>query len=77
MPYRNVPIKKDVDGKPIPQYFNEVQGEYEPATGIDDGIQKVLLCDEDGNALTYNMRDLFDEVLQRLDDLIEVTNNGT
>ena len=77
MTYQTVPIKKDLDGKPIPQYFNHVRSEYEPAEGMDGGVKKVILCDEDGNPLDINTEDLFSEVLQRLDDLIEVMNNGT
>jgi len=46
MAYNTVSIKKDVDGKPIPQYYNpEGGGQYEPLEGR-DGANKVELYSE-------------------------------
>lgn len=33
MPYNTQPIKVDVDGRPIPQYFDPVRDEYQPLLG--------------------------------------------
>lgn len=41
-------IKKDVDGKPIPQYYNQLQNTYEVLQGR-NGANRVELYDSDGN----------------------------
>lgn len=48
MAYNTVSIKKDVDGKPIPQYFNALQNAYEVLQGR-NGANRVELYDADGN----------------------------
>ena len=48
MAYNTVAIKKDVDGKPIPQYYNEVKNAYEVLKG-QNGASRVALYDKDGN----------------------------
>jgi len=48
MAYNTVPIKKDVDGKPIPQLYNPVQDAYEVLQGR-NGASRVELYGADGN----------------------------
>jgi hypothetical protein len=50
MAYNTVSIKKDVDGKPIPQYFNPGTDAYEVLQGR-NGANRVELYDADGNAV--------------------------
>jgi len=52
MAYNTVPIKKDSEGKPIPQYFNEVLNTFEPLQG-EGGASKVSLK-ENIEELVYN-----------------------
>lgn len=48
MAYNTVAIKKDVDGKPIPQYYNAITNQYEDLQGL-QGASKTILYDENGN----------------------------
>lgn len=50
MAYNTVSIQKDVDGKPIPQYYNQLQNTYEVLQGR-NGANRVELYDADGNAI--------------------------
>ena len=50
MAYNTVSIQKDVDGKPIPQYYNILQDVYEVLQGR-NGANRVELYDKDGNAV--------------------------
>lgn len=44
MPFNTKPIKVDVDGKPVPQYFNQATDDYEALEGA-DGASKVMIAD--------------------------------
>ncbi|HHW47897.1 MAG TPA: hypothetical protein GXX14_04665 [Clostridiaceae bacterium] len=48
MAYNTIAIKKDVDGKPIPQYYNDLQDAYEVLKGR-NGASRVELYDASGN----------------------------
>lgn len=48
MAFNTVAIKKDVDGKPIPQYYNPITNQYEVLEGS-NGASKTILYDQDGN----------------------------
>lgn len=48
MAYNTVAIKKDVDGKPIPQLYNDILDVYEALKGR-NGANRVELYDADGN----------------------------
>ncbi|MBW2672573.1 MAG: hypothetical protein JRD89_04040 [Deltaproteobacteria bacterium] len=50
MAYNTVAIKKDVNQKPIPQYYNPSSDSYEPLEGR-NGASRVLLYDANGNPL--------------------------
>ena len=75
MAYTSVPIRKDLDGKPIPQYYNPISDQYEPVNGL-GGVQKVVLCDANGivdmDTISNQLNDLFTEISLKLDELIEV-----
>ena len=50
MAYNTVAIKKDVDGKPIPQFYNPITNQYEALEGL-QGASKTILYDENGNPI--------------------------
>lgn len=51
MAYNTKAIKKDVDGKPIPQIFDAVKDEYEVIQGR-NGAQRIEIYGPDGNPLS-------------------------
>lgn len=50
MAYNTVSIKKDVDGKPIPQFYNALTNQYEVLQGL-NGVSKTMLYDVNGNVV--------------------------
>ena len=48
MAYNTVSLKTDVDGKPIPQYYNPVTNQYEVTQG-ENGATRTVLYDKYGN----------------------------
>jgi len=50
MAYNTVSIKKDVDGKPIPQIYNPVNDEYEVLQGA-NGASRQIIYGADGNPI--------------------------
>jgi len=50
MAYNTVPIQKDVDGKPIPQYYDPILDAYRVLQGR-NGANRVELYDADGNPI--------------------------
>lgn len=50
MAYNTKAIKKDVDGKPVPQVYNPVTDDYEVLQGVQGG-NRVVLHDAAGNAV--------------------------
>ena len=50
MAYNTVAIKKDIDGKPIPQHYNSVTNEFEALEGA-NGASKVIVYDANGNII--------------------------
>lgn len=71
MAYNTVPIKKDSEGKPIPQYYDKVKNEYEALEGH-NGASKVILYAKDGNEV--KMDDLLQE-LSLIEKWTAITNN--
>ncbi len=55
MAYNTVPIKKDSEGKPIPQYYDKVKNNYEVLEGH-NGASKTILYDKDGNEVKIDDR---------------------
>ena len=68
MAYNTKPIVKDSEGKPIPQYYNQVNNQYEPISGSAGG-QRVTLCDSAGQEV--NLIDMVDSIKTAIDRLIE------
>ena len=51
MAYNTKPILKDVDGKPVPQYFNPIDDQYEELRGT-AGASRTILYDSNGNPVS-------------------------
>lgn len=68
MAYNTVPIKKDSEGKPIPQYYNQIANQYEPISGSAGGA-KITLCDSAGQEV--NLIDMVGSIKTAIDRLIE------
>ena len=74
MAYNTKSIIKDVNGKPVPQYFNQEQDKYEVIKSK-NGMLRVIMVDSQGNEI--QTQDLIDQISAKIDELIEVvTNNG-
>lgn len=71
MAYNTVSIRKDVDGKPIPQYYNPLKNQYEVAEGF-EGTTKILLCNEDGVQIGTQVLNSMNLINNKLDELIGV-----
>lgn len=66
-------IIKDVNKKPVPQYFNPDSDRYEVIQSS-GGHLKVLLIDSVGNAIVT--QDIVNQIESKLDELIEAVNPG-
>lgn len=55
MPTNSIAIKKDVDGKPIPQHYDENTGQFEVTKG-EDGALKVMLNQDVAQAVYEAIR---------------------
>lgn len=73
MAYNNKSIIKDVNGKPVPQYFNKELDKFEVVESK-NGMLGVILCDSQGNEIVS--QNLVDQIVQALDNLVEVVTNG-
>lgn len=51
MAYNTRAIKTDLDGKPIPQYFNSLTDQYEELRGT-GGANRVMIYDANGNPVS-------------------------
>lgn len=69
MAYNTKSIIKDVNNKPIPQYFNRQVDNYEVVNGK-NGMLKVIMIDSQGREIQSQA--LVDQIADKLDDLIEV-----
>ena len=68
MAYNTKPIVKDSEGKPIPQYYNQISNQYEPISGASGG-QKVTLCNGAGQEI--DLMAMVGSVVSAIDRLIE------
>lgn len=68
MAYNTKPIVKDSEGKPIPQYYNQISNQYEPMSGASGG-QKVTLCNGAGQEI--DLMAMVGDVVSAIDRLIE------
>ena len=73
MAYSTKSIIKDVNGKPVPQYFNQEQDKYEVIESK-DGMLRVIMVDSQGNEI--QTQDLIDQITAKIDELIEAINGG-
>lgn len=71
--YNTKSIIKDVNKKPIPQYWNPDTDQYEPVEG-ENGAIKVIMVDEEGREI--QSQDLIDQITAKLDELIQVVSES-
>lgn len=74
MVYNEKAILKDVNKKPIPQYWNPETQQFEVIESK-DGMLRVIMVDSEGREI--QIQNLIDQISAKIDELIEVvTNNG-
>ena len=71
--YDGSAIIKDVNEKPVPQYWNEELGRFEVISSK-GGLLKVTLTDSSGNYVS--LQPMVDQISTKLDELIGVINSG-
>lgn len=71
MAYNTKSIIKDVNQKPVPQYYNPALDKYEVVTSK-DGMLRVIMVGNDGNAI--QSQNLIDQINNKIDELIQVVN---
>ena len=69
MTYNSKSIIKDVNGKPVPQYWNPETEQYEVITS-NDGMLRVIMVDSEGREI--QTQNLVDQISAKIDELIEV-----
>lgn len=69
MTHNTKAILRDVNGKPVPQYWNPSTDRYELVEGH-NGMLKVILVDEQGRYV--HSQSLVDQISNKLDELIQV-----
>lgn len=69
MAYNTKSIIKDVNGKPVPQYYNSKADRYEVIESK-DGMLRVIMVDSQGREI--QTQSLVDQISAKLDELIEV-----
>jgi len=73
MAYNTKSIIKDVNGKPIPQYWNPETDQYEVITSK-DGMLRVNMVDSQGREI--QSQDLVDQISAKIDELIQVVRDS-
>lgn len=68
MPYNTKSILKDVNGKPVPQYFNLATDNYEVITSK-NGMLRTIMVDSEGREI--QSQSLVDQINNKLDELIQ------
>lgn len=71
MAYNTKAIVKDVNNKPVPQYFNPGADNYKVIES-NDGLLRVMLVDAQGNEVVT--QDIADQIENKLDELIQVVS---
>ena len=69
MAYNSKSIIKDVNDKPVPQYWNKTTQQYEVITSK-DGMLRVIMVDSLGNEI--QSQSLVDQISAKIDELIGV-----
>lgn len=67
--YDTKSIIKDVNKKPVPQYWNSETQQYEVITSK-DGMLRVIMVDGKGREIQF--QDLVNQISAKLDELIQV-----
>lgn len=73
MAYNEKAILKDVNKKPVPQYWNKEKQQYEVITSK-DGMLRVIMVDSQGREI--QSQDLVDQISAKLDELIQVVRDN-
>ena len=73
MAYNEKSILKDVNKKPVPQYFNPITNNYEVIESK-DGTLRVIMVDSQGREI--QSQDLVDQISTKIDELIEVVSGS-
>ena len=71
MAYNNKSIIKDVNGKPVPQYWNPETQQYEVIESK-NGMLRMILVDSEGNEI--QSQSLVDQISDKLDELIQAVS---
>lgn len=69
MTYNEKSIIKDVNKKPVPQYWNPFTQQYEVIESK-DGVLRVVMVDSEGREI--QTQNLVDQISAKIDELIEV-----
>lgn len=73
MAYNEKAILKDVNKKPVPQYWNKETQQFEVIESK-DGMLRVIMVDSQGREI--QSQDLVDQIAAKLDELIEVVRDN-
>ena len=69
MAYNEKAILRDVNKKPVPQYWNKETQQYEVIESK-DGMLRVIMVDSQGREI--QTQNLVDQISAKIDELIEV-----
>lgn len=73
MVYNTKSIIRDINNKPIPQYWNPITQQYEVIEGK-DGMLRVIMVDSEGREI--QIQNLIDQIAVKLDELIQVVRDN-
>lgn len=73
MAYNTKSIIKDVNGKPVPQYFSINNDRFEVIKS-ENGMLRVIMVDGQGREI--QSQDLINQIAGKIDELVEVVKNG-
>lgn len=73
MAYNEKAILRDVNKKPVPQYWNPDKQQYEVIESK-NGMLRVIMVDSQGREI--QSQELVDQITAKIDELIGVINNG-
>ena len=73
MVYSAKSIIKDVNKKPVPQYWNNETQQFEVIESK-DGMLRVIMVDGQGREI--QSQELVDQISSKLDELIQVVNGS-
>lgn len=71
MAHNDKSIIKDVNGKPVPQYWNPTTEQYEVIQS-ENNMLKVIMVDNQGDEI--QSQNLVNQIANKIDELIEAVN---